>query len=359
MPADAMQLADESVDETVEDVQEATDDVDPALPVDLLHRIDQEFEDFSSGGCVDIADPGGPIHLVSNGGDTTSIVEGPYDDNPGSAFASEFDVILDRHAAVNAAFPTNDLDAHTQLQAEQRAAENAVAPFTCINPASLDRGNLGQSVLLKPGISPATSVFLDGDPQMVAFWPGDDREACPVTVTAAPQLPYSTSIVRAVANIKWGCHGAKFEALVDIGSGFELSINASNVYLSLYLEGGDFTGSTPASMGEQIVAGAIGFQQASHQQAVVRSVRSIGNVAGTFTALRPAFATSLLSFERGDTGGPTTLNFLDQNGTTIFIRTYPAATYVGSPISLTSEIAAVRVTNGGAATPFTLIFGLF
>lgn len=361
MSDDILQITDGSAaDEVVDDVQEETDDDAHALTDDLFHRIDEEFEDSSD--YTEIADSDGPAHLAVSGGDTVSIMEGPYDDNPGSAFASEFDEILDRHAAVNAAFPTNDLDAYTQLQAQQRAAENAIAPFTCINPASADRGNLGQSVLLKPGRTISTSVFADGEPQLVANWPGDDREACPVVVTAAPALPYSSNIARIVAKIQWGVHGAKFEVLVDVGTGFELTISASNVYLSLYLEGGDFTTSGAATETDTLASGAIGFQQADHQQAVVRSVRSAGLVTGAgggFTVSRPAFATSLLSFERSDTGGPTTLTFRDQNNTTIFVRQYAALAYVGAPISLPSEIASVFVTNGGADSKITLVFGLF
>lgn len=338
-----------------------TDRTDEEIGGDLLHRINEEFSDSSPEGLVEIADADGPVHLASSGGDTTSIMEGPYQDSRGDAFPTEFDRVLDMHAAANAAFPENDLDVHTQLQNMQRAAENEVAPFTCINPASLDRGNLGQTLTLLPGIETSVSVFADGPEQMAAFWPGDDREACPVTVTSAPVLPYSSSIVRAVARIKWGVHGAKFEVLVDVGTGFELPINASNVYLSLYLEGGSFIGGGEPTMGDQLVAGAIGFYSADHQQAVVRSVRS-GSIAaaGTFTAQRPAFATSLLSFERDDLSGPTTLEFLDQNSVRRSERQYAALAYITDPIPLTAEISAIQMTNGaGTSVQFSLVFGLF
>lgn len=327
---------------------------------DLLHRIDAEFAESSEPGFVEISDAR-PTNLAVNKGDTVSIMEGPYEDNPGSDFASEFDHIMDMHAAAQAASPTNDLDAHVRLEAAKREEENELAPFTCINPVSLYRGNLGQTVTLKPGATLSTSVFADGDPQLVSFWPGDDREVCPVTVTAAPVLPYSSNILRAVAVIKWGVHGAKFEVRIDVGTGFEVTINASNVYLSVYLEGGDFSGSSPADVSDHLVGGAIGFQQSDHQQPVIRSINSNGTIqnGGTFTALRPAFATSLLSFERSDISGPTTLNFLDQNGTIRFVRQYAALAYIGSPISLPGEIASVQVSNGGAGTNLTLVFGLF
>lgn len=332
---------------------------------DLLHRIDEEFADDSPEGLVEIADSR-RTHLFISGGNTTSIMEGSYQDNPGSDFPSEFDHLLDNYARADANSPANDLDMHVRVRDIEQAEANAIAPFACINPASFDRGNLGQSVLLKAGalVNPLiVSIFADGEEQMVAFWPGEAREACPVTVTAAPVLPYSAGIVRAVAVIKWGVHGAKFEVEVDLGTGFSLTINASNVYLSLYLEGGTFTGgSGAATMVDQIVAGSIGFQQADHQQPVVRSVPSAGTVAaaGTFTVLRPAFATSLLSFERGDISGPTTLAFRDQNGTTRFTRQYGALVYIDTPISLPGEIASILVTNGGAAaTNINLVFGLF
>lgn len=328
------------------------------------HTIGRIEDEIARVGEVQVADD--PPHLLFDGGGEVSIIEPGYRDMP--EFRTHFDEILDQHAAAQhdeeTGAPNDDLQAHAQLADAERRVANKAAPFVCPNPPSWDRGTLGQTVTLKAGASIASGsvfyvAFADGEPQMVAHWLGDDREVCAITVTVAPTPPLPSAILRAVAQIQWGVHGAKYEILVDVGSGFELSLSASNAYVSVFLEGGIYTSLPASSNTDYPVSGNIGFGSADREQSSVRSLRGLVTAAAAVTFVRPAFAATLLAVEQ-DVAGAITLDFLDGSGGVLFTRALAAGASIVQPIAMQSDVASVRVTNVAIGLVLTtLIFGLF
>lgn len=377
---------------------------------DLLHRIDSEFADDAEPGLTTVADKnktylldngatdeiigdepalklvsvigemlrggdgnnpeiirGGPWHEQLRGGDDTPRGPGSYQDNPGSIYKTEWDHQLDMFSRAQVGpngQPVDDLDMFTQVQEQQREEENAESQFTNSNPPSLNRGNLGQSVTLNAGAVTTGAVyntFADGPSQMVAFWPGDDRDVQAITVTAQPNVPISTSkIVKLVAKVNWGVHGAKFTVFIDVGTGIEFALNASNAYVELFLEGDSYNNaSTPANT-SYVAAGSIGFKNTSRTQALVRAVRKIGTSGGTVTVTRPAFASSLVAFDSDLGAGSVTLNFLDAMGQIVFTRVYAANAFITTPVSMPADVVQVQfVPTSSGVYIATLTFGLF
>lgn len=314
-----------------------------------------------------------PYRLISDGA-WTDIEDRPYKDNPDSAYESEFDIqardITESHMGPNGE-QVDDLDAAFDVRQREKARENLESPHRNINPASWDRGVLGQTIEIKPGPNTtvgALTINVEGDPQLAVFWPGDDREACPITVTVQPTYPLpagDSKIVNAVAIIEWGIHGAKFYVEVDVGTGFELSLSASSCYVKfkyptsyMYAVGDAQTNTTYP------VSASIGFYSTSRTQAVTRSglTQSISNNSTGDDVVRPAFATSLVGFER-NAAQQCTLGFYTAGGELLFQRTYAATSYITSPISLPTDCYSVRVTNDNvapnSAVVARLIFGLF
>lgn len=286
---------------------------------------------------------GRPVRLVDDG--ATTEVADDYVDNPGSIFASEFDAELHDRAASHYGpdgQPVDDVDAAIQLRDRQRAREHAISPSTSINPASWDRGTLGQTVELKPG----PTADAPGQRVMAAYWSGDDREVCPVTVTVAPAMPLPAGIVRPVATVQWGVHGARYQADVDAGTGTELTISASSVYVSLYLDAGSTVACTASA--------SIGFYSSNRTSPVTRTAHLTFTASGNVTVPRPAFAATVAGFESDDPAGLYTLMLVDGAGTIVGVRA--GVQHLTAPIVLPDDVIAVVVSGTGAAR---LIFGMF
>lgn len=334
---------------------------------DIIGRIENEI---AQEGEVQIAEP--PVRLLLDGGGSASIID-LYTDMP-SFGPTEFDRMIAQRAEAqhNAEGDANDdLQAHAQLAEAEQRVERADAPFACINPPSFNRGTPGQTVTLKPGTSVfdlagLTFTIEDGEPQLVAFWSGLDREVCPVTVTCAPVLPIAgvananNSFIRATAVVKWGAHGAKFQAVIDVGTGFEIVVNASNVFLEVFLEGAVWalaSGLIVPATREYLVAGSVGTYPAMRTQPAVRSLRAdliAASLSATFD--RPAFAATVVGVER--IASPFDMTFLDANGVALSTRSFLATEFITTPIVMYGPVVSVMITDTGAGSQYTIIFGV-
>ena len=341
---------------------------------DLMRRIDADFTSRKFGGAVTDA-PGytevndqAPTHLLEDGA-TTEVIDPKQDEEVveymtdgassnvlGGVMADVLgadaaeDVLGGSSLSMPFSSPLSnkdDLDHAIDMKQRQDAADRRDVPFVGVNPASWDRGVLGQTVLLK---------FLaggDGPVQQIVFWPGDPRESCPVTVTIAPVLPLPTLSVSPLASIRWGTHGAFFNANIDIGTGFQLTLSASSVYVSAFLVDG--------SLADLNVAASIGFYAMNRTSPVFRTDR-FKNLAGLASVdyTRPAFTSTIVGFERSDATASFSLTFLDVAGVSLGQHTIVGNSYLTYPITLPSFCATVRVTNNSAgAVSGTICYGMF
>jgi len=121
-----------------------------------------------------------------------------------------------------------------QVGEAHKDALSAVARNVRINPPSAYRALLGGKALCSPGQAPVE----------VINWVGDDVEATPVTITVSPYPAiYRGPAVAALtqtgfgfARIQWGTRDSLHTVDVDVGSGFQVTIAASVVYVSVFLD---------------------------------------------------------------------------------------------------------------------------
>lgn len=297
-----------------------------------------------------------PVGLVNNGAFTEIVDEGTFFDNGDSLYETDFQQELEMRSRSEHidGLPLDDLDAKFRLQELDRAAIDAKSPSVSLAPASWDRGVLGGIATAQPN---PTST-LPGDLNQVVFWPGDDRESGPVTITLAPkpgvfQSP-TTSLLpvsRSVARVNWGTKNGQFTADVDVGNGIEFSIEAASVYVSVYQDAG-------STISQNLMA-SIGFYSATRTCTATRTAYLSILSGATENVIRPNFATTIIGFERYDSTAQYVLDMLDINGTLIGQRVVPPSAYLITPIVLPNDCYSIDVTNNGSLGDSRLIFGLF
>jgi hypothetical protein len=318
----------------------------------------QVMDDLNRAYSVEIPDEQ-HVHLVDDGAFVEvmdrDLIEGDTPTGVDSAFQTDFEHEFEmREAAYKGpdGQKLDDLDHAINLRHMQREEAAKEAPHRNINPPSWDRGKLGGGYLLRPGV-PTSAAGLQ---QLLVHWPGDDREVVPVVVTANPLNPLPTSgfVLRPFINVKWGNNNGEFEADIDVGTGVQLAISASSVYVTAGLDA--------LSTTDLFVSAAIGFYSADKacQAARTSYLDAIASGATTAGIARPRFATTIASFLRSDVANAYTLNLKDANGTIIGAIAVAANTIVTN-VPLPNDCRTVDVVNGGAggSTPSArLVWGL-
>jgi len=301
------------------------------------------------------------VQIIETGADTRIADDELFEGDGGeNAFQDDFTHFLEQNE--EAAFgpdgqPLDDMDHKFNLREMQKAEDNEEAPFRSVGPTTWDRGVLGGIYQVQPAV-----VTTNAGPLIEAvFWPGEDKESRAVTVTIQPEQPLEVSpvsgsvIIRPTARINWGTRNGKFQADVDVGTGFEFTLSASYIYVSLGLDGGSNTA-------YNLLAG-LSFYSASHTRPALRTtyLDSQGSGAGGLVNIaRPAFANTIEAFDRSDFTAGYTLDFKDINGVKIGQRIIAASTTLAVPLMLANDVRSIDVTNSGAGgTSSRLVFGLF
>jgi hypothetical protein len=256
---------------------------------------------------------------------------------------------LDRAARIMS--HSDQLVAKARIRHEDWKSKDTIANFVRINPTSVLKGVLGNQVQVTSG----------QQIKEVCRWAGDDAETVPVTILVAPvqQQLFSgpTSTSRPFAIITWGSKGFSVKAKVDIGQGFQLTLNASSVVVQVGLEASTKF-PTPIS---QFFTGMLSFYPPTRVLPVTCTVYIDDLVGGGVvgqSVLVPAFAKNVIAW-REDESKSLTLDFQDSNTHDTYIHTIPANTIMDDPIGLSNDTYSVIVeATGGAQSSVRLIYGL-
>lgn len=323
-------MSDDNHNDPFDDLLDGRDDLDALISSDISD--DDRSQVRTNGATTDILDT---ELFHGDGGDSRfqSDWEHDLELREESSYGPDGEVL-------------EELDQKFKYDVLKRSEEESEFPRSSINPSSWDRGSLGDQVTLTPG-RPTTA---DGAIQPMAYWPGDDRDVCPVTITVAPVILDPTvavgGVVRAVARINWGTKNGRFQMDVDIGIGFQLTLEASSVYVSGFLEAN--------STVNWNVHASIGFYTTARPVPVTRTAyvsNSATGAPGVVNVTRPSFASSM-TFMRQLATDTYTISFLDANLTTIGQRDVAASAYVETPIPLPNDCFIVQVVfNAGGAAP--------
>lgn len=242
-------------------------------------------------------------------------------------------------------------------QAQKKALTSA-APYRNINPESAYNGLLGGRAVVPFGSPPI----------QVINWVGRDIEALPVTISIFPigdgialvdpaGISYAQNQI-AYARITWGTRDGLQSVDVDVGTGVQLTVNASVVYVSVgnsLSEDGSPLTDTPAS-----VAASIGFYTGSKDAPVIyTNYDLIGASPDTHVFKRPSYA-SHLYFERSDIRDAFTLTFRYSAGANSYVRAIAANAYLENPVKLSNDVKEVLVANNGTHTnEVRVMWGLY
>ncbi len=215
-----------------------------------------------------------------------------------------------------------------------RMRELNAAAVSVGNPPSATGKRLGGNVTLTSG------VVINSAP--VARWQGQDNETCPVTINLGPVTPLavSTAVIRPFAYLRWGTYGYNYTAEVDVGTGRQLTVNASMVEVEMALEALAAANSAQANL-----AATLSFRAMVRTSPLCRT-RYIDSLAqnGTSTVVVPPYATGILPVQMSDTSGQVQLDFYDTSGTLRYSLQITNGTQI-SAIPLTGDIVRVIVTN--------------
>lgn len=316
----------------------------------------------------------GGVELIDNGA-YIQIADHEFDvsDNGDSPYQSDFEHMIAMreaaHVGPDGSF-LDDLDQKFRVMELEKAEQDAKSPQVSINPASWDRGSLGGIAAAQPnligfsGPTPIPDPTAPGQLNTIVFWPGDDRESCPVTITlspligsvveGAPVVAVTDTVERPVARIRWGTKNGQFTADVDVGTGVEFCVEAASVYVSAYMDKGS---TVPMNL-----MASIGFYAAARLSPATRTVYidnlGVGDVE---RIVRPNFATAITGFERPDATDQYVITMYTINGTTIIgQRVIAPSNYLDTPLVLPNDCYYVDVTNNGGGTSSSrIIFGLF
>ena len=262
--------------------------------------------------------------------------------DPDETFEDEFEERLDEHeqAKQDVLGEDGDLAVLARRDHIRNSKLRARAPWSRINPESAYSALLGGQQSLAPGQAPI----------MVARWEGENVEACPVSVvlsptqgvnpaTQAPGNPY-----RPFARIQFGTRDSLSTVDIDLGSGVQLTLPASVIYVYLGLDANSVIGSS-------LTAG-IGFYTIERSTQIHRTSYIDGQLptaGGDVTVPRPSFAQSV-SFYRTDHAAAYTLLFLDVTGQTVYAVTLAGGADFLAPIELAGDVLSVKVQYAGAGT---------
>lgn len=209
------------------------------------------------------------------------------------------------------------------------------------NPPSATRQSLGGRAMLT-----SDDIIVQSS---VARWEGTDAETGPVTITVGLRNPLivNTLVVRPFAYIRWGAYGANFEVEIDIGTGRQLTVNASMIEVIVALDA--LTANNAAQV--QMLAN-LSFKPMVRTSPLIRTRyidSATQNTANNIVV--PPFAIGILPIQMADiaTPGVVQLDFVDSAGTTRYSLTIPNGSQTAM-IPLTSDIVRVVATSTAATT---------
>lgn len=230
--------------------------------------------------------------------------------------------------------PTLEQFAEARDQDEE-AYRDLVQPVSIV-PESAYRGMMGRRVTVDP----------KKDPQEAVRWVGRTTEALPVSLAISPVMApilYATaSAPRAYASIQFGTRGGTNTVEIDIGTGFQVTLPCSVIYVSIGVDAGAVI--SPFDM-----SASLGFYQIVRSTPLIRTsyIDSLA-ASGTIQKVRPRFAAQL-SFDRVDNSAQYEIDF--QNGPTVLYSVIiPAGARLQAPVTLSNDVTQVTVTNQGMNT---------
>ncbi len=249
----------------------------------------------------------------------------------------------------------DDLDEAATLRSLHDQVDQTRAPSVSMTPRSWDRGRLGDT---QP-VGNDVNITADGLPVLLVHWPGDDRETTAVSLTVAPILTpgQNPGLGRAVARIIWGTQDGKFQCDVDIGTGVQLTLVASNVYVYVLFLSGI---TTPLN---QKFSGAISFQRLNptNRSTLTDYIDALAG-GGSITIPRPQFGNTIQNFSRSNfTDAWTIVGQGTVGGAVVTIMTIviAASTQPQLPIYLPNDVSSLVITNSGAgAGNARVVFGV-
>lgn len=249
----------------------------------------------------------------------------------------------------------------SRLKQASQAEVNAQAPFATVNPPSVFNGIIGNTAL----------VGFDGAAKQVAWWPGLDAEARPVTCTFGPVGQFSAMVrsqhggpppppapaLRPYGIITFGTSGAPLTFELDIGQGCHLTIGAAQVTLQVALE----LNATPGLTQQVPISGMLSFYPVVRTKPITRTkyfdaVPASGGTTGPVPL--PAFAKDLIVWRQ--TATAIDIVGADSAGNITFDVTLAAGTPMFTPILFPGDTAVVAIVNNDVAvtTNVRLVFGL-
>lgn len=273
--------------------------------------------------------------------------------------------------------PLDDLTAKAQDQQIQRDAARDLAPPVSINPASAYHGLLGGQATVYP-LTDGAGNYVQTSTE-VARWTGRDTEACPVSIALdplpanvaplytgqtgvipPPAPPAVNPIIRPFARIQFGTRDGLVKVEVDIGSGTQIVVPASNVYVEVGLDAGS---NTEFRMSSSLAFSTVLRTLPTTRTVYIDAQATDSNPANSFQILRPARAIELVGFERVDPAAAYTLYFLgvDNNvSNPLYVRTIAANAILTAPIFLSNDVYYIWVskTAGAGTSNARVIFGL-
>ena len=340
------------------------DTIDP-LDVDQNPYITPVTDDDGVPGFRPFADAANDFN-IETGLAGADVDQAPYDETMGRSrgdgsvdeniVGDEFHEKLRQRVDATVGYdgsPRDDLSALAGAQQAQHEAAMSLANYVRVNPPTASRAVLGGRVI-------SLTADLQGKPPIqVVNWVGDDIEACPITVSLNPsiiQLSPKIEVggIRAFADIIWGSRDGLQQMRVDIGAGTQFTIAGSVVYVSLGIQ--PFTVAYAANVQVTLNA-SIAFYTTNKAVPVTYTdyLDDLGNGATSEYIFRPSYAAEL-SVEK--TGADAfTIHFYNFTGTEIYTRVIAAGTYQNTPISLSQDVAKIKITNSsGSAQNFRVIW---
>lgn len=206
------------------------------------------------------------------------------------------------------------------------------------NPPSAADKVLGGNAVLTPDV-----VVVQ---RSVARWQGKDAENGPVTVVAAPVTPIAVSstpnndTLRPFIYVRFGVYGMNFTAEVDIGTGRQLTVNASMIEVEVALDAIGAATSARANLGA-----FLSFKAPMRANSLIRT-RYIDAAAMSVpqTITVPPFSIGILPVQQDDTSGSVQLDFYDSSNNIRYSLIINNGAQV-TPIPLTGDIVKIVVTN--------------
>lgn len=249
----------------------------------------------------------------------------------------------------------DDFDSAYNMAGREVQALREIAPWTRHTPPSVMSALLGKQVAVKN----------DGVRVPCARWEGENAESQAVTVTVGPIEALVGDLgptLIPTAHLRWGTRDFSVSADVDIGQGFQLTLNCSSIYLDL---------SSPLVAGDPAatlqMTGMLSFQPCVRTSPMTKTeIFTLSNGTTSSRLNIPKFAKRIIGFVREDATQVHSI-YLHRYSSGVVWTYVQAAAATGSetkttlpdPIVIPGDIGKYSVRNdGGAGTTCKIVFEL-